>query len=214
MHPDTQAAIAAVDGATSAAALIGAVRALAARRDPEAIPPLMAALGYNNPGAAVAAVDGLVKLGEAAVQPILDHLDGYNYTARSWALRALSEIADPRAFEILLGAAETDFAPSVRRAAVKGLGFLQWDRLGEPIARDAQERTLGVLQQCMEDVEWVVRYAAIVALEQLGVVQGDRNPSLRDRAIALLQTRADADSERALKLRSRLALERLTGAAA
>ncbi|GAB4342411.1 MAG: HEAT repeat domain-containing protein [Cyanophyceae cyanobacterium] len=209
MHPETRDAIAAVDRATSAADLVGAVRALAARRDPEAIGPLMAALGYNNPGAAVAAVEGLVQLGEAAVQPMLDRLDGYNYTARSWALRALSQIADPRALEILLAAAETDFAPSVRRAAVKGLGFLRWERLDRPEAIAGQARALGVLEQCLGDVEWVVRYGAIVALENLAATEGTAQPALRDRALDHLQRLAETDPERALKLRSRLALERL-----
>jgi len=35
------------------------------------IPTLIAALSYNNPGAAVAAIDKLVQLGDMAVEPLL-----------------------------------------------------------------------------------------------------------------------------------------------
>ena len=91
-----------VQTATSSEELISAVRMLAAQCDPLSIATLVEVLGYNNPGAAVAAVDGLVRLGEVAVMPILKLLDGYNYGARAWAIRALAEIGDNRAIDLLL----------------------------------------------------------------------------------------------------------------
>jgi len=203
--PDLANLIRAVDEADSSAKLVGAVRSLAAAKDPAAIPTLMAALGYNNPGAAVAAVDGLVALGEAAVEPMLAQVDGYNYTARSWALRALSQIADPRALELLLAAAETDFAPSVRRAAAQGLGSLRWARMDPdqiPIARD---RILAVLTINATDLEWVVRYAAIAGLEGLAKAQ----PVLVDRVLVVLHERSANDAELVARLRAQWAIEQL-----
>jgi phycocyanobilin lyase beta subunit len=79
--------IQAVAAADSAGALIEAVRSLAAARSSAAITTLITVLGFNNPGAAVAAVDGLV------------------YGARAWAIRALAMIGDPRALEVLLDTA-------------------------------------------------------------------------------------------------------------
>lgn len=197
--------IRAVDEADSSAKLVGAVRSLAAARDPEAIPTLMAALGYNNPGAAVAAVDGLVALGEAAVEPMLAQVDGYNYTARSWALRALSQIADPRALELLLAAAETDFAPSVRRAAAQGLGSLRWERMEPEQVPIARSRILGVLTTNATDLEWVVRYAAIAGLE--GLAKGQ--PVLIDSIQGILQDRSLNDAELVVRLRAQWAIEQL-----
>ena len=82
-----------IEDADSAPKLADAVKELAvlgvATQDYSVVPYLVQALGYNNPGAAVAAVDGLIAIGEPAVVPLLALLDGYNYSARAWGLRAL-----------------------------------------------------------------------------------------------------------------------------
>lgn len=157
--------IRAIEQADSPARLVAAVQALAATRSEAGIPALIATLGYNNPGAAMAAVAGLVDLGEAAVIPLLAQLDTYNYGARAYAIRALATIADPRALDVLLNAAETDFAPSVRRAAAKGLGHLHWQRLPLAERQVAQEKALKTLLLIAQDPEWAIRYAAIVGLQ-------------------------------------------------
>lgn len=156
----------AVDEADSSEGLIRAVRNLAQSGDEMAIPMLIKVLGFNNPGAAIAAVDGLVKCGEAAVLPLLN-LDGYNYGARAWAIRGLAMLGDPRGLEVLLNATEHDFALSVRRAAAKGLGNIHWQKLSDDQVLSAQFRVYETLMKAVEDPEWVVRYAGIVALESL-----------------------------------------------
>jgi phycocyanobilin lyase subunit beta len=157
----------AIETACSASALADAVEALAKTGDPKATEPLIAALGYNNPGAAVAAVDGLIRIGEAAVLPLLSLLDNFNYGARAWAVRALAGIGDPRGLEILLEAAKDDFALSVRRAAARGLGTIQWDGLSLEQQIEGQQQCLAVLLGCARDPEWVVRYAAISGVQSL-----------------------------------------------
>jgi phycocyanobilin lyase beta subunit len=160
--------IQAIDQADSANRLTEAVRQLAIARLVEAIPTLITILGYNNPGAAVAAVEGLVYLGEPAVEPLLNLLDDYNYGARAWSIRALAEIGDPRALDTLLNAVKTDFALSVRRSAAKGLGFLQWQSLSAQERRIRQQEVLEVLlTKGIQDFEWVVRYASVVGLQGL-----------------------------------------------
>jgi len=109
-----------VEQADSPARLVAAVHSLAAAKLEAGIPTLITILGYNNPEAAVVALEGLVQLGDVAVLPLLEQLDYYNYGPRAYSFRALAAIADPQALEKLLSAAETDFAPSVRRAAAKG----------------------------------------------------------------------------------------------
>jgi len=85
MEQTVQFLIQAVDEADSAEKLVKAVRALAQLKQEEAIPTLTTVLRYNNPGAAIAAVDGLISLGEVTIPHLLENIDGYNYGARAWA---------------------------------------------------------------------------------------------------------------------------------
>ncbi|MGE5658691.1 MAG: HEAT repeat domain-containing protein [Actinomycetota bacterium] len=158
--------ITAVEQADSADRLLRAVQALAAARDEAAIPTLMKVLSYNNPGAAIAAVEGLVSLGTVAVEALLQ-LDSYNYGARAWAIRALAAIGDPRGLKILLDAATNDFALSVRRAATRGLGTIRWHELPTTEVAHTQLQTWQTLFTASQDPEWVVRYAAVVAIQGL-----------------------------------------------
>lgn len=168
MSDTLSALIRAVEQADSSVRLIGAVRNLAAARLEGAVPTLITVLSYNNPGAAVAAVDGLVAIGEPSVSPLLEQLDQHNYTARSWAIRALAGIGDPRGLVTLLGVATADFSPSVRRAATRGLGTMKWHWFPEQLLDIAQEEALeALLFVAQHDEEWVVRYAAVVGLQSL-----------------------------------------------
>ena len=117
--------IEAVNKADSADKLLDAVENLADIGSELAIPTLIEVLGFNNPGAAVAAVEGLIKLGDPAVPYLMNNLDDYNYGARAWSIRAFAGIGDPIALDLLLKAAVTDFSQSVRRSAVRGLGIIR-----------------------------------------------------------------------------------------
>ncbi|MGF1492157.1 MAG: HEAT repeat domain-containing protein [Microcoleaceae cyanobacterium] len=210
--------IRAVDQADSADALLDAVEALANARVEEAIPTLIQVLGFNNPGAAVAAVDGLIALGTPAVTALLGQLDGYNYGARAWAVRVLSGVGDPRSLEILLDAAVSDFALSVRRAAARGLGTIQWEQLPIEQVPSAQERVFQALMQVSQDPEWIVRYAAIVGLQGLAdSVQ--RNPAQEQpiwsqQATECLTEIITTDETLAVQARAQLALQFISSEAA
>lgn len=188
--------IAAVDAADSSQKLIDAVTALAAADLPEAAPQLIAALNYNNPGVAVAAVEGLIRLGQPAVPALLELLDDYNYGARAWALRALSGIGDPRAFDLLLETAKNDFALSVRRAAARGLGCLRWEEMPSDRRVAAQTAAMAALIFVCQDPEWVVRYAAIVGLEALALKA--KQTTITQNVLAQLQEIAATDPEIAI----------------
>lgn len=193
----------AIEEAANAIELAEAVKALAEAQIPETAPELIRALNYNNPGAAVAAVDGLIGIGEAAVEPLLNLLDDYNYGARAWALRALSGIGDPRSLHLLLDTAKNDFALSVRRAAAKGLGSIHWEKIPPDKAKIAQKDCIEVLLGLCNDPEWVVRYAAIAGLESLGQIN-DNATVIQQR----LATLASDDPEYAIQARATLALDR------
>ncbi|MBD3883421.1 HEAT repeat domain-containing protein [Phormidium tenue FACHB-886] len=201
--PSVQSLIHAVEQADSPARLLAAVKQLASAQSPDAIPILIQVLGYNNPAAAAIAVEGLVQIGAVAVQPLLNLLDDYNYGARAWAIRALVAIADPRALDVLLEAALADFAPSVRRAASKGVGAIQWQLLLENQRVAAQTRALTALLQITEDADWSIRYAAIVGLQALAAALP---PELFSQAQARLQALAEADPDLAVLGRARYAI--------
>ncbi|MDX2100661.1 MAG: HEAT repeat domain-containing protein [Leptolyngbyaceae cyanobacterium bins.59] len=169
--------IRAVEQADSPARLTEAVRALTEAQLEAGIPVLIKVLGYNNPEAAGVAVKGLVKLGKVAVPAILEQLDDYNYGARAYSFRALATIADPQALDALLSAAAADFAPSVRKAAAKGLGDLDWSQLPDEQREPAQQKTLEVLLQILQDLDWAIRYAAIVGLQGLAKAGMQGNPA-------------------------------------
>jgi phycocyanobilin lyase beta subunit len=198
--------IQAVDTADSAQKLLDAVNDLAEVRSPEAIPTLIQVLGFNNPGASVAAVDGLIAIGEAVVEPLLTSLDDYNYGARAWAIRVFAGIGDPRALELLLKAASSDFSLSVRRAACKGLGSLKWHLLNPQQQKSTQTEVLDTLLMTINDGEWVVRYATIVALESLHQAlsqnQGDLATKIKDKLTEICQQ----DPEISVQYRAKLAL--------
>lgn len=202
--------IQAVEEADSSKRLFEAVKNLANARLEGAIPTLIESLSYNNPGAAVAAVDGLIALGDPAVPALLELLDTHNYTARSWAIRALAGIGDPRALVTLLGVATADFAFSVRRAAVKGLGLMKWHWFPDELREIAQEEALeSLLFVAQQDDEWVVRYAAIVGLQALALTIADIYPEWRSQIQANFEQMANKEENLAVRARVWLALQNI-----
>ena len=204
-----QTLIRAVEAADSSARLLAAVEHLAAAGLVEATPHLVAALNYNNPGAAVAAVDGLILIGKPAVQPLLELIDDYNYGARAWAIRALAGIGDPRSLPILLESAVHDFALSVRRAAARGLGTLRWlDFPAEQIAA-AQEQALTALLTVTQDPEWVVRYAAVTGIQAIARAAQVTHPALVPQIVEQLIQLIATDADLTIRTRSHWALQTL-----
>ncbi|MBE9060229.1 HEAT repeat domain-containing protein [cf. Phormidesmis sp. LEGE 11477] len=197
----------AVEAADSAQGLLDSVEALAALADEGAIDTLIQVLGYNNPGAAVAAVDGLIKIGTPAASALLTQIDGYNYGARAWALRVLAGIGDPRGLDLILETAVEDFSLSVRRAAARGLGAIQWEKLPEEKRKEEQARTLQTLLKVVEDVEWVVRYGAVVGLQGVAIALIQAGAfELTDPVVTGLQERHQKDDILAVQARARWAL--------
>ncbi|MGV0028068.1 HEAT repeat domain-containing protein [Phormidesmis priestleyi] len=206
---DIQTLILAVDQADSSTRLLEAVQNLASVGTADAIPTLITALGYNNPGAAVAAVDGLIRLGDAAVVPLLEQLDGYNYGARAWAVRALAGIGDPRGLDILLSAAKNDFAMSVRRAATRGLGTIDWEKLDSNPKQSAQSQALEALLQVSHDHEWVVRYAAVLSLQSLAIAVAKTRPDWFAQIQSHLNHLAQTDESLTIRARVQFAQQKL-----
>ena len=205
---DVQQLINAVNKADSADLLLETVENLAEVGDRAAIPTLVEVLGFNNPGAAVAAVDGLIQIGEPVVPYLLKNLDGYNYGARAWATRVFAGIGDPSALDLLLEAAVADFSQSVRRAAAKGLGSIFWSKLPESEVIPAQQKVLKTLLLATEDGEWVVRYAAVVGLEALSNTLSQSQPELLSEIAIAFQKLIDNEPEAAIRARIKYAMHK------
>ncbi|MEM7594653.1 MAG: HEAT repeat domain-containing protein, partial [Cyanobacteria bacterium P01_A01_bin.83] len=161
------------------------------------------------PGAAVAAVDGLIRIGEPVVSYLLENLDDYNYGARAWATRVFAGVGDPSALDLLLEAAITDFSQSVRRSAAKGLGSIIWSKLPPQEVIPAQQKVLKTLLLATEDGEWVVRYAAIVGLEALAKTLATTQPELLSGINNRFKELTETEVEAAIKARIRYALSQL-----
>ena len=207
MTPTIAQLIQAIAQADSAEGLIHAVRALAATEAEAAIPSLVEVLSFNNPGAAVAAVDGLIKIGLPSVSYLLENIDGYNYGARAWATRVLSGVGDVRALDLLIDAAMRDFSLSVRRSAARGLGYLNWKTVDKEHQDELQTQVLEALLMVSHDDEWVVRYSAIAGLEGLAPSLSARLGSQLVRIQERLTEMVLTDEEIAIKARSQLALK-------
>ena len=209
MDSPVAARIAALQQAGSALALLQATQELASCADASAAPVLVEVLGFNNPGAAVAAVKGLISLGPAAVEALLQ-LDPVNYGARAWAVRALAGIGDVRGLELLLDALGSDVAASVRRAAAKGLGQMQLAELPPDQQQAVQRQCLGALLAATSDGEWVVRYAVAVGLELLAAGLPPHLPEWQQARAGLVTLLAAAtDNAPVVQRRAHLALLRL-----
>jgi phycocyanobilin lyase beta subunit len=206
--------IEAVERADSSAGLLRATENLAHAVDGTAEAPaitcLIQVLCFNNPGASVAAVDGLIAIGPPAVAPLLANLDEHNYGARAWAVRALAGIGDVQGLELLEEALSRDVGPSVRRAAARGLGRLRLEALGEGERQTLNQRCLEALEAACTDGEWVVRYAVAVGLESLAHSLPPAH-ALRGRAQEALTSLAQPSKEDTpvVRLRAELALRRL-----
>ena len=208
---NTKALIEAVNKADSADGLLEAVEDLAAVKAVEAIPTLVEVLGYNNPGAAVAAVDGLIEIGEPVIPYLLDNLDDYNYGARAWALRVFAGVGDPSALDLLLKAATEDFSQSVRRAAARGLGIIRWSKLAPENVLPAQQEVLQTLLLACSDGEWVVRYAAVVGLQSLAKAMATTQPQLVTAIVNKFPEIIESDSEMVVRARAQLAWQNSKG---
>ena len=75
---------------------------LAARPDEAAIQPLIQALSYEDGMVGGLAVNALVKIGSAAVPSLIEAVKSAPQLARIHALRALAEIRDHRAIQVMM----------------------------------------------------------------------------------------------------------------
>ena len=208
MASDTlQQAIRNLDQATTTPELIQATQAICALQDPDAATTLIKVLGFNNPGVASVATQGLIALGREIIPTLLVSLDARNYGARAWVVRVISALRDPRGIDVLEHALNADIAPSVPRSATRGLAELDLNQ--SSFDRDL-ERCFQCLFQAAKDDEWVVRYAAAFGLEQRLNTPSITSAQTTQALAHLQHLSSSKETVKVVRMRADLSLRRLT----
>ena len=118
----------------------------------EGVPFLLGALDDPNQEVRRYATRALIKLNRSAVAPLIAHLQKASGESAAGAIRALGDIADPTALDVLLAQA----AGSQRAEAYLALGKLR------------SPRAEAVLIKGLSDSDWQARMNAAMALGPLG----------------------------------------------
>ncbi|MFX0062675.1 MAG: HEAT repeat domain-containing protein [Candidatus Hermodarchaeota archaeon] len=144
---------------------IKAIQTLAHIPDPKVISPLIAALGNRDPAIYNSAIDALVNVGKAAVQPLINVLNVNNTLLLLAATKALIKIGispiqlaksqNPQFISLLLQALD-DNDPGIKVLAIEHLGRLK------------DSRALGSLIKALRDPDQEVRSRAAWALGEIG----------------------------------------------
>jgi HEAT repeat protein len=116
---------------------------------PIALEPLITALKDKN--LSYAAESGLAKIGPPAVEPLMAAFNDKGYDVRFYAIRALGEIKDPRAVDLLIAALKyKDKEPfgydyEIREEAARALGEIKDPRADQPLIaalKDSDDRVV------------------------------------------------------------------------
>lgn len=116
---------------------------------------LIIALRTEDRRAHTLVVDDLVRIGAAAVEPLLSVLDDPNPNVRSGAARALGKIGDLRALGSLIFRLRYDTDVEVRKSAVWALHM-------------GGARSVGPLIESLRDPDEWVRFGAVIVLAKIG----------------------------------------------
>lgn len=135
----------------------------------EAIAVLIEALNHHHPTVAVAAVNGLVKLAPATVEPLITAFEAASdQGVQAYSIQALARIGDARAVEVLAEVVGVSVANhcqgNVRRVAARGLGHIGRLANDPEIIRQAVDKLTWAL---VNPEDWGLRYAAAVSLEEM-----------------------------------------------
>ncbi|BAZ70048.1 MAG: HEAT repeat domain-containing protein [Pelatocladus maniniholoensis HA4357-MV3] len=150
---------------------VSAIAAISASETTEvrAISALIQAFGHHHPSVGKAAVEALVKLAPASVDPlIIAFRSSADQGVQAYIIQALALIGDSRAFDLLAEVVGTEVANhcqgNVRRIAARGLGKIGSSTDEPEIIHRAIEKLTWAL---LSPEDWGLRYAAAVSLQEI-----------------------------------------------
>lgn len=162
-----------------------------------AIASLIQALSHHHPSVRSAAVEVLVKLAPATVEPLIYAFrTSSDQGLQAYITQALAQIGDPKAIDLLVLVMGTEIANhcqgNVRRIAARGLGRIG-SKNGTSIVCCAVEKLTWAL---LTPEDWGLRYAAAVSLREIATSS----------AYAALQVALNQESDPVVRSRIAIAL--------
>ncbi len=166
----------------------------------EAVPALVSMLTQNDPESRIAAMYAIIgldpKQAASAIPSLHVMLDSDDFHTQYWACRTIAAVGPPEALETvpkLMELTSTGVA-SVRSNAAKTLGL---------IGPEVGARAIEPLAKMLEDHNYVVRRAGVIALGRLGTLAAPSVPAVKQ---------AMGDKSRSIEAESAGALWQITGA--
>ncbi|WP_071517211.1 HEAT repeat domain-containing protein [Geitlerinema sp. PCC 9228] len=160
---------------------------------------LLKQLSDPRPDVAKNAVSALVNLGPDSVDPLLQaYQKSQDQNVQAYIIQALARIGDTRSRDLLIEIVGVEVANhcqgNIRRVAARGLGVMGSKTTDTSILSPAIDKLTWALTNA-ED--WALRYAAAVALEEIGT------PA----AVTALQNAQTNESDLVVQTRIQTALE-------
>ncbi|MEC4814100.1 MAG: HEAT repeat domain-containing protein [Scytonema sp. PMC 1069.18] len=198
---DTERWVVQLDQASSPDDIISAIQAISISTPSEAaIVALIQALNCHYPSARTVAVEALVKLAPATVEPLIcAYRNSTDQGLQAHIIQALAQIGDPRATNLLAEVVGTEVANhcqgNVRRIAARGLGQISSTHTSNRgIVQCAVEKLTWAL---LTPEDWGLRYAAAVSLQEIATPE----------AYSVLQVAHNQESDKVVRSRIAFALE-------
>ena len=182
---------------TDAISAIAALSANSKITENKAISALIQAFSHHHPCVGKAAVEALVKLAPASVEPLIFAFrNSPDQGVQAYIIQALALIGDSRAVDLLAEVVGTEVANhcqgNVRRIAARGLGKIGRTAEQPEVIRYAVEKLTWAL---LTPEDWGLRYAAAVSLQEIGT------PA----AYAALQTSLNQEADKVVRSRITMA---------
>lgn len=201
---NTEKLISQLNHASSPTDAISAITAISDSETIEAgaIATLIQALSHHHPSVRNTAVEALVKLAPATVEPLIAAFrTSSDQGLQAYIIQALAQIGVPTTLDLLsevLGTAVANHCQgNVRRIAARGLGRIGSTADNPEIIRHAVEKLSWAL---LTPEDWGLRYAAAVSLQEIATPE----------ACASLQLAQNQESDKVVLSRITLALQQLT----
>ncbi|MBD2495925.1 HEAT repeat domain-containing protein [Nostoc sp. FACHB-280] len=193
--------IAQINQAATPEAAITSITAIAVADTPEidSINAVITALTHHHPMVRNAAVEALVKLGNATVKPLIATYEtSRDQGLQAYIIQALAQIGSDEAMDLLAEVLGTTVANhcqgNVRRIAARGLGKIAINSQDAEVIGCVQEKLIWAL---VSPEDWGLRYAAAVSLQELAT----------PKAKAALQTAIAQETDPVVRSRVALAVE-------
>jgi phycoerythrocyanin alpha-cysteine-84 phycoviolobilin lyase/isomerase subunit PecF len=200
---NSQQLISQLNTASSPADAISAITAISTSEYTETavIFALIQALSHHHPSVSAAAVEVLVKLAPATVEPLISaYHNSRDQGLQAHIIQALAQIGDRTASNLLAEVVGTEVANhcqgNVRRIAARGLGKIgSTTKDAETICRVVQKLTWALLTPD----DWGLRYAAAVSLQEIATPE----------AHSALSKALDREPDQVVRSRITIALEKI-----